>query len=310
MAVSSQEADTLRLGSVSVKLSRRDKVLFPADGITKGELVDYYLAVAPVLLPQVRDRPVSFERRPDGIAGPGFFQQAASEHFPDWIKRARVEKEEGAIEHVLCQDEATLAYLANQAAITLHAWLARADVPQRPDQMLFDLDPPGADFAAARRTALALRTLLDELGLPALVKTTGGRGLHVIVPLVRRQDADTVRAFARSVADVLERRDPKHLTTEVRKNQRHGRLYLDISRNAYAQNAVVPYSVRTRDGAPVATPLAWEELEDEQLRPEHFTLRTVPDRIAEADPWRDPPAPVGSLREPSRRLEAVAAELS
>jgi bifunctional non-homologous end joining protein LigD len=304
---------TLRFGSRTVQLSRLDKVLFPDDGITKGELVDYQLAVADAMLPQLRDRPLAFARYPDGIGGESLFQQSAPRSFPDWVKRVTVSKQDGrgSISHALCQDRATLAYLAGQAAITLHTWLARADRPDRPDQLLFDLDPPTGRFDEARFAAHALRELLTELGLPSLVKTTGGRGLHVSVPVARREDADALREFARDVAGVLAAREPERFTTEVRKNQRHGRLYLDISRNAYAQLAVAPYTVRARAGAPVATPLDWSELDDDALTPEQFTVRTVPERLGKGDdPWKVVPPPVSSLAGPRRRIRELAGSSS
>jgi bifunctional non-homologous end joining protein LigD len=298
-------------GARTVVLSRPDKVLFPDDGVTKADLLDYYRMAAPRMLPPLHDRPVSFIRYPDGIDGESFFQQAAPHYFPDWIRRVRVGKAGGEIEHALCQDEAALAYLAGQAAITVHSWLSRIDALDKPDRMLFDLDPPGQAvdrFGRARTAALDLRALLDELGLPAMVSTSGGRGLHVGVPLVRRQDADGVRALARAIAGVLAAREPSRYTTEVRKNQRHDRLYLDISRNAYGQHVVASYSVRARPGAPVATPLAWEELADERLEPGLFTVRTMPRRFDDTDPWRKTPAPVGSLREAWDRVEEMTRE--
>jgi bifunctional non-homologous end joining protein LigD len=176
------------------------------------------------------------------------------EHFPDWIDRVKVEKEGGELQQVVCGEAATLAYLANQACITPHVWLSRADRPDHPDQLIFDLDPADDDFEEARVAALWLRSLLEELELPSFAKTTGGKGLHLTVPLDRRADFDTVRGFARDVAEELARRHPDRLTTEQRKDKRKGRLYLDAMRNAYAQTAVPPYAVRARPGATVAAP--------------------------------------------------------
>lgn len=290
----------------SVKLSHLDKVLFPESGITKGELIEHYRRVAERMVPLVKDRPMAVVRYPNGIGAASFFQQSAPAHTPSWIKLVTVPKEGGEITHMLCQDEDTLVYLANQAAVVLHTWLSRVDRPERPDQLLFDLDPPDG-FDQARHAALALRELLTELGLPSLIKTTGGRGLHVSVPLVRRYDADELREFARSTCAILESREPDRYTSEVRKTKRGGRLYLDITRNAYAQLAVAPYSVRANAEARVATPLDWSELEDTTLNPSRFTLRTMAQRLAETDPWRDPPEPVSSLSTARQRLGDLAA---
>lgn len=287
--------------SPTIKLSHLDKVLFPEAGLTKGDLVEHYRAVAARMLPRLSERPLAVARYPDGVDKGSFFQQSAPAHTPAWVKRVTVPKEGGEITHLLCQDEQTLLYLANQDAITLHIWLARADRPERPDQVLFDLDPPNG-FDEARHAALALHGLLRELELPSLVKTTGGRGLHVSVPIVRRYDADELRDFARSVCAVLEAREPDRYTSEVRKNKREGRLFLDISRNAYAQLVVAPYTVRATPDARVATPLDWAELDDAALTPERFTIRTMRQRLAEADPWSDPPKPVASLSPARRRV--------
>jgi bifunctional non-homologous end joining protein LigD len=294
-----------------VELSNTAKVLFPQDGITKGDLVAYYQAVAEAMLPLLRDRPVSMTRFPDGITKNGIVQKNVPAYFPDWITRVRVRKEGGSLQQVVCDKPATLVYLANQACIELHAFLSRLDDIDEPDQLIFDLDPPDGDrFGDVRVCALRLRELLTgELGLPAFVKTTGGRGLHIHVPLNARQDFDGVREFARAAAELLAARNPDLVTTEQRKDKRGPRIYADIMRNAYAQLAVAPYSVRARPGAPVATPLSWDELGDEGLYPGRFTLRTVPDRIrgtgSAGGPWagmaRRRPG-LGRARESLRRL--------
>jgi bifunctional non-homologous end joining protein LigD len=283
--------EKLKIGRITVELSNTAKVLFPGDGITKGDLVAYYQAVAGVMLPLLRDRPVSMTRFPDGIAEHGIVQKNVPDYFPDWITRVRIRKEGGSLQQVVCDKPATIVYLANQACIELHSFLSRLDHIDEPDQLIFDLDPPDADrFDDVRLCALRLRELLTgELGLPAFVKTTGGKGLHIHVPLNARGDFDSVRDFAREAAELLAARNPGLVTTEQRKDKRGPRIYADIMRNAYAQLAVAPYSVRARPGAPVATPLSWDELEDVRLRPGRFTLRTVPDRIRSAGrtggPW-------------------------
>jgi bifunctional non-homologous end joining protein LigD len=285
-----REKEKVKVGRTTVELSNTAKVLFPGDGITKGDLVAYYQSVAEAMLPPLRDRPVSMTRFPDGITGHGIVQKNVPDYFPGWITRAGVRKEGGSLQQVVCDKPATIVYLANQACIELHAFLSRLEHIDEPDQLIFDLDPPDSDrFGDVRVCALRLHELLTgELGLPAFVKTTGGKGLHVHVPLNAREDFDAVREFAREVAGLLAARNPDLVTTEQRKDKRGPRIYADIMRNAYAQLAVAPYSVRARPGAPVATPLSWDELDDEGLRPGQFTLRTVPGRIHEAS-WRGGP---------------------
>jgi bifunctional non-homologous end joining protein LigD len=199
-----------------------------------------------------------------------------------------VEKQGGTVRHVICDDAATLVYLANQACITPHVWLSRIDKPFYPDQLMFDLDPSSDDFRAVCRAALALRERLEQDDLEAFVKTTGSRGLHVLVPLNRRTGFDEVRAFARDIARELVESDPAHLTMEVRKNKRAGRIFIDTARNAYAQTAAPPYAVRPRPGAPVAVPLEWKELDDPRFKPDRYTIHTIFDRLRRTgDPWKD-----------------------
>jgi len=264
------------------------------------------------MLPHVRDRPIMMQRYPDGIGGEPIVQQRAPDYFPPWIKRAKVKRQAGGtVTHALINNEDTLVFLVDQACITPHVWLSRADKPERPDQMIFDLDPPAGKFALARDAARAVREVLDRVGLPAFVKTTGGKGLHVHVPLDRRAGFDEVRAFAREVAEIVARKSPQRFTTEQRKPKRRGRLYLDIMRNGYAQTAVPPYAVRGRKGAPVATPLAWEELDDARLKPERFTLKTVQRRLAAGtDPWRGLARQACALGPARRRLQTLEANIS
>ncbi|MEV4784189.1 non-homologous end-joining DNA ligase [Streptomyces tuirus] len=278
----------VRAGRRTVEVHRPDKVLFPGGGdakeYTKADLVDYYRAVAPFMLPHLRGRPLMLERHPDGIDGPTFMQKNTPDHYPEWIERVEVAKEGGTVRHTVCNDTATLLYLADQATITLHRWLSRADRLHHPDRLVFDLDPPGDDFEAVREAARLLGELLDELELPSALMTTGSRGLHVIVPLGGRHDFDEVRAFARDVADTLAGAHPDRLTTAARKKERGERLYLDIQRNAYAQTAVAPYTVRPRPGAPVATPIGWDRLDDPELHARRWTIADAVEQ-ARTNPW-------------------------
>lgn len=279
--------DTLRVGRVSVELSSTDKVLYPEDGLTKADIIEYYRQMADRMLPYLRERPLMMVRYPDGIDGERIVQKQVPDHFPDWIRRVRVKKRDGHLEHVVCEDAATLVYLANQACVEPHIFLSRIDDLDRPDQMVLDLDPPDrAHFGEARRAALDVRELLDELDVTSYARTTGGNGIHVHIPLDRRSDFDQVRRLARDLGDLLARRHPERMTTQQRKDKRGDLVYVDVLRNAYAQTIIAPYALRARPGAPVSTPLHWDELSDEDLDPGRFTLRTISKRLEEvADPW-------------------------
>jgi bifunctional non-homologous end joining protein LigD len=289
----------IRAGRRRVRLTHPGKLLFPADGITKADLVAYLVDVAPAMVPHVRDRPLSLHRFNDGLAGEGFFQKEIPRGAPDWVRRVRVPKQGGTVCHVLAQDAATLAWLGNQNCITPHVWTSRADRLDRPDRLVFDLDPAGGDedFGLVRRTARELRALLAELGSTAYAMTSGSRGVHVVVPLRRVHGFDRVHEAARAVAGELVARRPGELTTEFRKQERHGRLFVDVLRTRWAQTTVAPYAVRARPGAPVAAPVRWEELEDGGLpRAGALSMRDVPGRLArEGDPWHDIARAGGSL---------------
>jgi bifunctional non-homologous end joining protein LigD len=281
--------ELIRIGMHEVKITRPDKVLFPEDGITKRDLVDYYRRIAPWILPHLRDRPLALERYPDGIDKPGFFQKSTPLYYPGWIKTVTIKKKTGGtVRHVVCDNAATLVYLANQACLTPHIWLSRIDKLNYPDQMVFDLDPSEENFEPVKATAQSLKELLDQLGLPVYLKTTGSRGLHVAVPLKRTEVFDSVRAFARDLAKILVNREPAQRTLEQRKSMRRGRVFVDTNRNAYAQTMAPAYAVRARRGAPVSVPVDWNELRRRDLRPDGVTIRSVFDRLEKiGDPWID-----------------------
>ncbi|MEW2521851.1 non-homologous end-joining DNA ligase [Actinacidiphila alni] len=308
-------AATATGGRREVEITRADKVLFPAHGalpaVTKADLAAYYRDIAPWMLPELRDRPLTLELHPDGVDGPRIMRKNVPEHFPDWVRRAEVDKEGGTVTHVLAAGADTLVYLAGQGCVTLHRWLARTDLPRRPDRLVFDLDPAesagdaAADFAVVRRAARRLGDLLDQLRLPWAPMTTGSRGLHLIVPLDRRADADDVRDFAREAADLLAARHPDELTTEPRKADRGDRLYLDVMRNGYAQTAVAPYSVRPLPGAPVAVPVARDVLDDPKATARRWTVADAVEH-AKSDPWAGLlPSRGRSLGPAGRRLRAL-----
>ena len=292
---------------IEVEVTHADRVLFPADGITKRDLVDYYCEVADTMLPHLKGRPLNMQRFPRGIGEKGFIQQDFADTLPDWMSGVEVEKEGGTLVHPVVERPEALGWLANQNCITLHMWQSRRGRLDIPDRLVFDLDPSDSDFAVVRATARAAAGVLEDVGLACYVQTTGSRGLHVMVPLRGDTGFDAARQFARDVAEVVVADDAAHRTVEVRKDKRGGRVYLDVMRNAYAQTAVAPYSVRARPGAPVATPLQWDEL-DSGLRADRFTIGDLPKRLAsQGDPWADMSRHARTLTGPLQRVAKLRA---
>lgn len=282
--------DVKTINGQEVKITNPGRVLFGHSGITKLELIEYYQRIAPVMLPHVKDRPISMQRFPDGIEDEGFYQKDASDYFPKWIKRFDVEREDKAkvVHHVLCNDAQTLVYLANQAVITPHIWLSTIKKIHNPDQIIFDFDPSeGCTFAQICYMAKKCKSVLEELGLHPFVKTTGSRGLHVTVPIKPQHDFDTVHAFAHDVALLLVKENSDHATLQMRKEKRESKVFVDYLRNAWAQTAVAPYAVRAREKAPVATPIDWKEVTS-SLDPQKYTINNIFRRIARVgDLWED-----------------------
>ncbi len=270
-------------------ITHPEKILFPDCGITKGELADYYEAIAPVMLPHLRRRPITMERFHRGIGAPGFFQKDVSKGFPEWLERVEVPKHGGTVHHPIANDKRSLLWLANQNSITIHVWPSRTPNLYNPDICIFDLDPSTEDDLDSMRTAaLALRELLAELNLPSWIKTSGSKGFHIAVPLDGKSDFGTVARFAHRVGTILVQRDPDHLTQEFSKVDRGGRILVDTGRNAYSATFAATYTVRARPGAPVSAPCTWEELERGDVGPRTFTLRNMSQRIASVgDLWSD-----------------------
>lgn len=297
----------LSFGRYTVEISNEDKVFFPDAGITKGDVIAYYRKIADTILPHLKDRTLSMQRFPDGITSDGFYQKEAGDYFPDWIKTVKIKKKNGSNNQVVIENAATLVYLANQGMITPHIWLSRIDKPDHPDRLVFDLDPPGDDFGPVRTAAKELVAFLDDLGLPAFVQTTGSTGLHLAVPLDRSENFDSVRDFAQKIASILADRHPDDLTTEVRKQKRRGRVFLDTARNAYGQTFVAPYSLRPRADAPVAAPITFKELDRSSLSPRKYTIRNIFHRLgAVHDPWRNINRRAVSLAKARRALDRAA----
>jgi len=285
-------------------ITHPEKILFPADGITKGELASYYESIAPVMLPHLRRRPITMERFHRGIGAPGFFQKDVVKGFPEWLKRVEVPKHGGTVHHPIANDVRSLLWLANQNSITIHVWPSRAPNLYNPDICIFDLDPPNEDDLDTLRTvALKLRELLSELGLPSWIKTSGSKGFHIAVPLNGKSEFGEVARFAHTVGRILVSRDPDHLTQEFHKVDRGGRILMDTGRNGYSATYAATYTVRARPGAPVSAPCTWEEIERGEVGPKAFTLRTMAQRIAATgDLWADMLKKKQSLKTPINLL--------
>ncbi len=275
---------TVKRGRRVLELTNLDKVFWPEEGITKGDLVDYYRDVAPSLVPHLANRPFTMKRYPDGCEGKHFFQKDAPTHMPAWIRRwpyetvSRGSRERRTIAAPLVNDELALLWMANMGCIDMNAWYSRVDRPHRPDWVLFDLDPPdGAPFADCVQVALLVREMLEALELASFVKTSGADGMHVLVPISRRHTWDETQTFARVVAGALARAYPGLVTTEFRKAKRVGVL-IDANQNGEGKTIASVYSVRPRSGAPVSTPLRWDEVRPD-LNPAAFTMAAVLERI-------------------------------
>jgi bifunctional non-homologous end joining protein LigD len=294
----------------SSMITHPEKVLFPDAGITKGELASYYEAIAPVMLPHLRRRPITMERFHRGIGAPGFFQKDVSKGFPEWLERVEVPKHGGTVHHPIANDTRSLLWLANQNSITIHVWPSRTPNLYNPDTCVFDLDPMREDdLDTLRGAALRLRDLLDELGLPSWIKTTGSKGFHIAVPLDGKSDFGEVARFAHVVGKILVQRDPENLTQEFSKVDRAGRILVDTGRNGYSATFAATYTVRARPGAPVSAPCTWEELEQGAVGPKTFTLRSMVQRVADVgDLWAEMLKRKRSLKRPIERLRKLSTD--
>ena len=275
----------LEVDGRELSISNPDKVLFPDDGITKSEIIRFYEKVAPLIVRHAERRPVALHRFPDGIAKGGFFQKQKGKHFPDWIPTVELETRDGSTEFVVIEDPATIVYLAGQGVLVLHTLFSRADAPHRPVEVMVDLDPSTPDRGPVRHAAGRLRELFADRGYEARVKSSGSRGLHVVVD-VDLPDFPAARALALEVSEVLVAEEPDEYTLEFYKEKRGDRLLLDINRNAYQQHAVAPYSLRALPGAPVAAPLEWDEALDPKWDPQRWTIKNLFRRLSQRDdPW-------------------------
>ncbi len=291
-------------------ITHPEKVLFPDAGITKGELCAYYEAVAPLMVPHIRGRPITMERFPAGIEEKGFIQKDVSKGFPSWLERVEVEKRNDQagepVHYPLVGDARSLVWLANQNSITPHVWVSRIPKLQQPDLCVFDLDPTAEDPQTLRAAALAVRDLLDEFGLPSYVKTSGSKGFHILIPLDDQGDAASVWRFAHGAGAVLVKRHPHSLTQEFIKADRGDRIFVDTGRNLPGATFAAVYAVRARPGAPISAPCTWAEIEEGTVGPRTFTLRTMAARIGEVgELWSRMDERRCSLRDATAKLEAM-----
>ena len=269
-------------------ITHPEKVLFPGDGITKGELAAYYDLVTDVMLPHLRGRPITMERFPSGIDKKGFLQKDVVKGFPEWLKRVEAPKKGGTVHYALADDHRSLQWLANQNTITMHVWPSRAPHIERPDVCVFDLDPSRDEPDVLRDAALALRDLLLEHDVKSWVKTSGSKGFHIVTRLAPKATFGDSSHFADLVANILVQRKPKQLTLEFSKADRKGRILIDTGRNRQGATFAAAYTVRAKPGAPVSAPCTWEEVEKGDAQPQTFTLRSMPARLAKVgDLWSD-----------------------
>ena len=291
-------------------ITHPEKLMFPDDGITKGDLAAYYEALAAVMLPHLRGRPLTMERYPAGIGKKGFWQKDVSKGFPDWLERVKVPKKGGFLHHPIITDEPSLLWVTNQNTITQHVWISRVPNLDCPDICVFDLDPSNDDVKAVQAAALGLRDLLEELGLPSWVKTSGSKGFHIVVPLDGKADTSEVERFANMVGRVFVSLAPNHLTQEFNKVDRKGRIYVDTGRNGHSATFAAAYTVRAKPGAPVSAPCTWEEIENGKATPTSFTLRNTPARVKKlGDLWAEMLRRKRSLKKATLKLERMAKAL-
>lgn len=267
-----------------VPVSNLDKVLWPEEGHTKDDLLRYYLDVAPLVVPFVEDRPLTLYRCPDGIRGECFYQKEAPDFMPRWVRTERLptESEDGETNFVIGGGAATLVYLTNLGCVEHNPWSSRIAQVGRPDLLLLDLDPAEVDFSEVRGAAELVGEVLGELGLRPFVKTSGGKGIHVMAPLRPEKSFEEVRALAKRAAEQVRSRDPRLFTLSPRKSARKGKIFLDYLRNARGATMVSPYSVRPRPGAPVSTPLDWEELK-RSFEPRDYHLGNIRRRLGQKE---------------------------
>lgn len=264
----------LYFGKYSVETSNDNKKLLPPD-ITKLDIINYYNKIGNIMIPFIEDRPLMMQRMPDGIWGTSFYQKNRSSYFPDWIKSIKIRTQNTVTDFVLCQNKATLVYLANQGCLTFHIWLSKYNSFNRPDKIIFDLDPGASGFSGVIEAALLIKKIVEKENFDPYVMTTGSRGAHVVIPIKKQVTFDFTKNFAKSTGEKLEKQFPDKFTTELNKEKRAGRLFIDYLRNQLGATSVAPYSIRAYDNGPIATPISWDELLLPGLNSQSYNINNI-----------------------------------
>jgi bifunctional non-homologous end joining protein LigD len=280
----------IKINDREITLSKTDKLFYPDAEITKADIIAYYRKIWENISPYATDRALVIQRFPEGINEQGFFQKKVSDYFPEWIETIKIKEKESneEAEYVNCNKEETIAYLANQGSLVLHGWLSKKSNVNKPDKMVFDLDPSDKDFEKVRKGALLLKQFFDKLNIHSYPMITGSKGIHVIIPLKEKDDFEEVREWAKQIAERVVKKDDRNSTTEISKSKRGNRVFVDYLRNSYGQTSVMPYSLRAIKNAPVAVPLNWDEVKDKELNPQKYTISNIFYRISQKqDPWKE-----------------------
>jgi bifunctional non-homologous end joining protein LigD len=296
----------IKSGRYTVDITHSDKILFGKSDITKADLIHYYQIVAPLMIPYCKGRPISMQRFPDGINKEGFFQKNAGDYFPQWITRVNIPKHNREpVNYVIIDKPATMIYLANQGCITPHIWLSRIDNLEKPDRMIFDLDPAdNLSFADVQYVAKQLKKILDDCNLPSFCMLTGSRGAHIVVPLKRVHTFEEVRSFAHDIAEILAHQFPKLITITMHKRNRRKRVFIDWLRNGFGATTVAPYAVRAHENAPVAMPVTWKELLSSRTYSQKYTIKNVAQRVKKVgDIWENMNKQAVSLKKAHKILD-------
>ncbi len=296
----------IKIGQHELEVSHLDKVFFPKSGITKGDLLSYYSDVASFAVPLYENRPLTMQRCPEGITKECFIQKEIPNYFPQWIDRFDIPKKEGHLTQALINKKETLVYLADQACITFHLGLSKVDKIHSPRYLIFDIDPSKEDEPLLKNVVKHIKDLIDLLDLKGFIQTTGSRGFHIYIPLKREFSFKRVHDFSKKFAAFLAHKYPDEITIEQSKAKRGKRVLIDYVRNSYGMSAVAPYSVRTLENAPIATPLHWDEVADKNLVSQTYTIKNIFKRLSHGkDPWKGMESHHFSLDSAEKRLDKL-----